>query len=239
MQTTTQAKKRKSIPPTSGARMVGEEVKLLPIETVKPNGWNPNRMTKFMRESLKSGLLVDGWLLSQSLLIWGSDEKGRKRNLIIDGEHRWTVAQEIGFVQAPMVFLHRITEARAKGLTIKMNQKRGEFDEAELAVLVRQIQEESGADLPFLANDLGIEDAELTRLLNDGGHTEDGDGSPPGDVGSGMETHVKMTQLFFNKEQHEEFISLVKATAPGFGTKNVSDTTLEALRRAAAHAKHS
>ncbi len=212
---------------TTGARMVGGAVKLLPIGDVKPNGWNPNRMTAFMRRSLKQGLIADGWLLSQSLLIWGSDRKGRKKNLIIDGEHRWTVAQEIGFVEAPMVFLHRITEAEAKALTIKMNQKRGEFDEDELGTLIRSIQSESGTEL---VHGLGIEDAQLARLLVEPIIDTDEPADSPPSV-DGTEAHVRMVQLFFNKEQHEEYLARVKALAAGFGTKNVSDTSLEAMRR--------
>lgn len=222
---------------TPGIRVVGEEVKLLPIETVKPNGWNPNRMSTFMRESLKRGLLADGWLLSQSLLVWGTDEKGSEKNLIIDGEHRWLVGKELGLIQAPMVLLHRMSEGQAKALTIKMNQKRGEFDDNDLGALIREIQNEIGAEVPMLSFNLGIETEELMRLMalppvdmGDAGERELVVGSPPGEVGSGMDTHVRMVQLFFSKEQYDEFVGLVKLAAPGLGTKNVSDTSLEALR---------
>ncbi len=81
------------------ARLVGDKVLIKPLDLVKPNAWNPNRMTPFQRESLKVGLLSDGWLISQSLLIWGTDDKGVEKNIIIDGEQRWTVATANGFTK--------------------------------------------------------------------------------------------------------------------------------------------
>ena len=48
----------------SKVRIVGE-VELVALDKVRPNGWNPNRMTPFMKESLRTGLETDGWLSSQ------------------------------------------------------------------------------------------------------------------------------------------------------------------------------
>lgn len=211
------------------------------LSKVKPNDWNPNKMTPFLRKSLKQGLLDDGWLSSQALLVWGTDEKGRKQNTIIDGEHRWTVAKELGFTQGPMVFLAKLTKAQAKGLTVKMNQKRGAFDEAMLGTLLRDIQFEFPESFGL---SLGIEDEKLMKLLAepplDGSSLDDGSRGPaPGEVESGMASHVRMVQLFFDASQHEEYLRLVKEIAPMFKTQNVSDTTLEAMRRAGATANPS
>jgi hypothetical protein len=213
------------------------------LDVVQPNSWNPNEMTPFMMESLKRGLQTDGWLASQALLVWATDENGNARNIIIDGEHRWTVARELGMKKGPMVFLENVTEAYARKLTVAMNHKRGESNKDDLGELLRGIQAEFGADLAF---EVGIEGEDLMKLLAEppvdlqppGEH----DGvitSPPGEVPSGMATHVKMIQLFFNQEQHEEFVKLVKQLAPKLGTKNVSDTSLEVLRRAGAAQKSS
>lgn len=238
---------RKSQPPPPAApappHIRGNKAVDRPLTEVKPNTWNPNEMTPFMKASLKQGLQQDGWLRSQSLLVWGTDEKGKTKNIIIDGEHRWTVAGELGFKKGPMVFLEGVTEAQAKALTIKMNQKRGEHDPDKLGLLVRELQFTLNVD--NIALDLGIEQGDLMTLLaNDDGPNLDLDGkrdnvngAPPGDVASGRSEHVGMVQLFFNKEQHAEYLAIVKDVARGFGTKNVSDTTLEAMRRARTAAK--
>jgi hypothetical protein len=134
-----------------------------PLSSVRPNGWNPNRMAPHVYESLRHALKQDGWLASQALLVWGTDDKGARRDAIIDGEHRWTVAREIGFTEGPMVFLDGIPEARAKALTIAMNNRRGEFDDALLADLVKSI--EADIDAANLALDLALADSELSAML--------------------------------------------------------------------------
>jgi len=156
-------------------RVVGEVV-MRPLTDVKPNGYNPNRMTDFMKESLKQGLTSDGWLKSQALLIWGTDETGSRRDAIIDGEHRWTAATELGFPEGPMVFLDGVTESQAKALTIKMNQKRGEFDPIGLSELVRSIQYDFN-DSPMDLS-LGLGNDELVQLLMEPALPEEPEAEP-------------------------------------------------------------
>ncbi len=229
---------------TDVPRIVGKVV-VKPLKDVRPNPWNPNRMTPFVRASLKQGLLADGWLSSQSLLIWGKDDKGARQDLIIDGEHRWTLATELGFATGPMVFLDGLTEAKVKALTVKMNQKRGEFDETALATLLQEIQYDLGVD--NLSLDLGIGDEELMKMLatlptevpldlntaaaeDTGAAAVMGASAPqqPGNM-----SQVKMVQLFFTPAQHEEFLKLAKAAGAAVQATNVSELVLEVLRRAA------
>lgn len=45
--------------------------------------------------------------------------------------------------------------------------------------------------------------------------------------------YIRMVQLFFDERGHEEFRELTSKLAILYGTKNVTDTTLEGLRNAA------
>lgn len=222
--------------PTKVPRTVGEVV-MRALGDVKPNSWNPNELTPFMMESLAEGFRQDGWLKSQALLVWGNDEKKHKRNIIIDGEHRWEIATKLGMKDGPMVFLNGLTEVQAKALTVKLDAKRGTFVEERLALVLRDVQHsfpEMDLRLTF-----GIEDEErLMKLLAEEPKLILGEEPPvkndttPGDVPSGMTSHVRMMQLFFSESQQEEFLSAIKKLAPTFKTENVTDTTLEAIRRA-------
>lgn len=136
---------------------------LRPLADVVANPWNPNRMSDHMFRSVVHGLKTDGWVASQALLVWGTDETGATRNTIIDGEHRWRAAQEAGFTAGPMVFLDGVSELEAKALTVKLNQKRGEWDDELLAGLLRELQDSAPPDLD-LSLDLGIEREVMATL---------------------------------------------------------------------------
>lgn len=111
--------------------------------------------------SIRHGFREDGWLVSQALLVWATDEIATPRNVIIDGEHRWIAARDVGLREGPMVLLHGLTEREAKALTIKLDQKRGRFGEDALARLVAELAQD-GTDL---AVDLGFKSDEIDALI--------------------------------------------------------------------------
>lgn len=148
-------------PPDAAAARITGTVVLAPLGSVQPNTWNPNRMTEFQVESTRAGLVANGWLAAYALLVWGTDQKGKKRNVIIDGEHRWRIARDIGFTEGPMVFLDGVTEKRAKEMTIEFDAKRGRFDDVALRDLIAEIGVDEG-----LAFRLGFDDQAFKELLN-------------------------------------------------------------------------
>lgn len=233
----------------TGGQTVGN-VEMRALADVQKNPWNPNAMSPEMYASLRYGLENDGWLASQALLVWGTDEEGVAQNLIIDGEHRYRVARELGFERGPMVLLKNIPEAKAKALTIAMNQRRGAFNQEGLAALLQAIQYE----VPDLSANLGIPHDELLALLETAAvpldlladdasgaepRTEPTSVRPPGEaaeggsVGAPLPSDVRMVQLFFNTTTHEEFTRIVGALRRRYDTKNVTDTVLAAVREMA------
>jgi len=216
---------------------------VIALTSVAPNPWNPNRMTPQMMESLRLGLRTDGWIASQALLVWGFDAGGNKRNVIIDGEHRWRAATAEGYASGPAVFIDGLNEMQAKALTIKMNQKRGAFEEPLLAVVLRELQDSGFAD--DLGMELGFTDDVLLKLLAEDPLPLDGS-APPRD-GNTTEVsntqhaelttdpssnHVRLVQLFFDQSQHAEWMAGAQVLAKAYGTTNVTDTALMALRDA-------
>jgi len=206
------------------------------LSTVKPNSWNPNAMTDFLKASLKAGFEADGWIASQALLIWGTDDKGKRQNIIIDGEHRWHVANELGMGEVPMVFLDGLTEAQAKALTVKMDAKRGTFDQDRLAELIQSIS----GDVPNenFALELGIPGEQFMSFFSldediiPAQNEDIAPKPPPGEVAipSGKSEHVKMQQLFFDEHSFAEFNQLVANYSKKHGSKTVTETIQEAFR---------
>jgi len=217
---------RKSEPPK--ARLVGKTT-IEDLSSVTKNSWNPNRMTPFERQSLRHGLVQDGWLVSHALTVWRTDEKGKTRNIIIDGEHRWEEAIALGMKQGPMVFLDGLTEAAAKMLTVKLDAKRGRFDEDALASLLKGVQE--SLNLETQALDLGIQPDLLSDYLR-----PDVVAPPVAEIPSGQTAAVKTVPLYFQPADHEAFTKLVRELSEKYKTKNSTDTVFEAVRRAHAAA---
>lgn len=141
-------------------RITGK-VEVVALERVRPNSWNPNRMTEFQVESTRAGMREQGWLAAFALLVWRTDEHGVSRNLIIDGEHRWRIARELGFEKGPMVFLDGISERRAKEMTIEFDNKRGRFDDVALRDLLNDIGLDDG-----LAFRLGFDESTFAALMD-------------------------------------------------------------------------
>jgi DNA modification methylase len=110
-----------------------------PLEQFRPNTWNANKLTEHQQRALEFDLLNVGWLKSQALLIWGTDEKGTKKNIIIDGEHRWIGGRNVGFKSCPYVSLDGIPEDEAKELSIRIH-KRGQWDPIMLAGVIEQVK---------------------------------------------------------------------------------------------------
>lgn len=149
-------------PSDAPAPRITGKVEIIALDRVRPNSWNPNRMTEFQVESTREGMKHQGWLASYALLVWRTDEQGRERNLIIDGEHRWRIAQELGFEKGPMVFLDGVSAKRAKEMTIEFDNKRGKFDNVALRDLLKDIGLDDG-----LAFRLGFDEDTFNDLMKD------------------------------------------------------------------------
>lgn len=142
-----------------------------PLDLVQPNDWNPNEVPEETMESIRRDFKTEGWLVSMALTVWGKDEKGVVQNRIIDGEHRWKAARDVGLVEGPMVFLDGLTRAQAAAITVKLDAKRGEFNIEKLAKVVAEIAAAdettdvvAEGERSMLSLELGIGDDEIDKL---------------------------------------------------------------------------
>jgi ParB-like chromosome segregation protein Spo0J len=122
------------------AGVVGGEVRMRRLSLYSPNPWNPNEMDPEEYASLKEILRVHGWARSDALLVWATNEAGKRQNLVINGEHRQKAALEIGMVEGPVVEMHRISRREAVEWTIRLDKARGSFNPTKLRLtLAREL----------------------------------------------------------------------------------------------------
>lgn len=232
----TRTKASKRAPAMSTQAHVTGTVVMGNLDQVKPNAWNFNEWDAETLESVRQGFGEEGWLASHALLVWGKDERGKERNIIIDGEHRWTVGLELGLKQGPMVFLNGITEAQARALTVKLAMRRGAPNTEKLQLVVRMLDADQ-LGTPNLARALGFGEEKLMKLLAappapmrgaaQGGGAA-GDGVPGGKVVSNN-PHTKMVPLYFDAETHPKFMQRVQELSKEHGTETVTDTIMKVI----------
>lgn len=208
------------------------------LDAIQPNDWNPNEVPPHKMEAIKRSMLEDGWLESQPILVWETDERGRKKMFIIDGEHRWKCGIEVGFKKAPMVFLNNITREQAQALTIKLDHLRGKFGEQSLANVLRDLLPKLDVEDPAAA--LGFTQPEVNKMLAlppialDGGNRGSEGGEGGGRIGSDTTSQnvlTKMVPVYMKQEEHGGFTKMVKQVADKHDElETVSDVVLFVLR---------
>lgn len=106
------------------------------IERLRPNSWNPNLQDDKTYELTKLSMIEEGF--SDPIDV---DPTG----LILDGEHRWKAAKELGLKEVP-VFVKARYEDDAKITTIRKDRTHGEPDLVRLADIVGDLVDELGSE---------------------------------------------------------------------------------------------
>jgi len=120
------------------------------VKELKPNRYNPNRMTDGQFLSLKRAIRKEGFC---GVILVNKTPKGL---VIVDGEHRWRAARALGIKDVPCV-VGEFSEERARSLTVKMNQIHGYWSAPELVELLDT--------LPDSLEDLGFSEHEFAKEL--------------------------------------------------------------------------
>ena len=122
--------------------------KVVPIEELFANDYNPNRMNDVEMDLLKQCIGKYGFLFP---IVTTYDEKEKKYR-IIDGYHRYESLKRMGATEAMIVDL-KISYHECVQLTVLMNRIKGFH------------QVEKMSDLVVKLHDLGLEDKEICDNL--------------------------------------------------------------------------
>lgn len=128
-------------------------------DRVKPNDYNPNKVSKQNLELLKQSILTNGWTLPIVV---------RPDFTIIDGFHRWTVAGEEPLKsmlegQVPVVIVEHKDKAGNIYGTVTHNRARGTHLLEPMKAIVRELMGE-GKSIEEIGKQLGMRPEEIFRL---------------------------------------------------------------------------
>jgi DNA modification methylase len=127
------------------------KVEYVDISTLKPSEYNPRKWDKEAVSNLKESIKRYG--LVDPLLVNGATER---KGIIIGGHFRFSVIQEMGFKEVPVVYINIPDIEKEKELNIRLNKNTGEFDFDILAQF----------DENFL-KDIGFDSEELDSIFEE------------------------------------------------------------------------
>lgn len=134
-------------------------VQIVDRELLKPNDYNPNKVTEENLKLLTQSILTNGWTLPIVC---------RPDYTIIDGFHRWTVAGREPLLsklggKVPIVIVdHKDHDEDIYG-TITHNRARGQHLLEPMKKIVKELMD-SGKSVPKICKQLGMKPEEVFRL---------------------------------------------------------------------------
>jgi ParB-like nuclease domain len=162
-------------------KVLNLQTKIVPIDRVHPNPWNPNKQDERTYEAQRQSIRDYGFIDPVTCRRHPVDAKGRlvgergkdfsdEEWQIIDGFHRWSIAREEGYADVLIAFDPTTTwsDERAKKLTAIFIETRGDPDVALMGKLLHDLQEALGPDSEELLTGLPYSHAELDHLLQIG-----------------------------------------------------------------------
>ena len=126
---------------------------------IRPNDYNPNKVSKQNLELLKQSILANGWTLPIVV---------RPDFTIIDGFHRWTIAGEEPLLsmldgKVPVVIVdHKDKSGDIYG-TVTHNRARGTHLLGPMKAIVKELMDE-GKSVEEIGKQLGMKPEEIFRL---------------------------------------------------------------------------
>ncbi len=134
------------------------QVITIPIDNLVPNPWNPNKQTDFMFDHELHSIKKFGFIdpVTARRLKGSSFE-------IIDGEHRWRAAKQLGFKEISINNLGKVEDADAEQLTLILNELKGTADRDLVAELLQRIKKH--VPLEEMIKNLPMAESEMHSLL--------------------------------------------------------------------------
>lgn len=138
-----------------------ENIQWIPVDELKANHYNPNRVMNAEMNLIEKSILKTGWI--QPILV-------NKNKVIIDGFHRWTLSRlstqlrDIYNGTVPCAVLD-VSDAEAMIITVRINRAKGTHLAFRMADYVKEIVHKHGVPIDQLARDIGATFDEVQLLM--------------------------------------------------------------------------
>lgn len=130
-------------------------VTYVPVSMLQPNAYNPNRQSAHDFELLLRSMEDNGFTVPIVVRA--------ESNVIVDGEHRWRAARQLGMHDVPVVYVTQ-SDQQAMLATLSHNRARGSEDVELTAALLRDLQQLGALD--HAQDSLMLDDSEIRLLID-------------------------------------------------------------------------
>lgn len=113
-------------------RAVGEP-RMMGVHNIRPNSWNPNVQSDWIYAKELKSIRKFGFVAP--IIVRNI---GLPVHEIIDGEHRWKAAKDLGYLEIP-VYVINVDDDDARELTVVLNELKGKSDEDKLQALLADL----------------------------------------------------------------------------------------------------
>lgn len=135
------------------------DAKLVPVEKVVANNYNPNRVASPEMKLLKLSIELDG--VTQPVVVYYNESDDMY--IVVDGFHRYTILKEkLRCKEIPVAVIDKPLDERM-GSTIRHNRARGTHQIRGMSDIVLDLSKEGWSD-EEICDKLGMELDEVIRL---------------------------------------------------------------------------
>lgn len=117
----------------------------VPLADLKLTEYNPRKWNDAQKQELKESINRFG--VVDPILVNSAEHR---KNIILGGHFRFSVLQELGYTEVPVVYLNIPDLEKEKELCIRLNKNQGEFDMDLLAKFDESFLKDLGFDSPEL-----------------------------------------------------------------------------------------
>lgn len=136
---------------------IKDNFKVVDINEVEPNYWNPNEQTDFIFEKEKASFEKFGMLDPITV------RKVLGKYQIIDGEHRWKAAKHFNMEKVIINDLGEVSDSEAQQLTIILNETKGSYNYQKMSDLMKQLS--NSISLETLQTVMPFTEVELKSMV--------------------------------------------------------------------------
>lgn len=142
----------------------GADIKMIAIENLEPNKWNPQVMTDAKFNELVEEVRDDGFDEPIHVVEHPDPVKSAQDiYMIVNGEHRWQAARVLGILQIPCVVKSQWKDEKTQKIkTVRRNMLHGDLDKTRFTKLVHSLND-VGVPMKELPGLLGFENEEAFR----------------------------------------------------------------------------